>query len=153
LAVVREADRADTMGVLTLIQEFSDAAAADHLWVDQEKAVDLVESLLEAEDAVIFVADDDGESVGFIVGFLGEILFNKVKYSTELAWFVRPEHRGGTVALRLLKAYEEWGKSKGVHIINMADMSILQDHGGLYEKLGYSKVETCYVKKTENAQW
>ena len=61
-----------------------------------------------------------------------------------LSWFIRPENRSIRNAFSLLKTYEKWAKDSGAVVINMID--IKDRTGRVFEKLGYTKNETMYVK-------
>ena len=81
-------------------------------------------------------------------------LFN----SNELvAWqqffYALPAHRGGLTALRLLRAFEAWAKSKGARaLVVSASRAFDQGHiAKLYVKLGFQPYDMYYVKEVNNA--
>lgn len=94
-----------------------------------------------------FVAQlEDGEVVGMIGAHVtvhaiaGELVGN------EVAWWVEPEHRGGSTALRLLAAAESWARDQGAvrfQMIAPAGASALRD---LYRRRGYVEVETVFQR-------
>ncbi len=61
-------------------------------------------------------------------------------------WFVLPEHRGGTAALRLIRAFQNWAKACGCKRCQMVHLTGLQPERlkHIYESLGYTLVESCY---------
>lgn len=82
----------------------------------------------------------DGEIVGFMCGYIGETFLNNQTNAYEQGLFVAPEHRGGTVAVRLVKNFEAWAKSRGAANIWLGQ-SVGQNMAStlkFFERLGYS---------------
>lgn len=90
------------------------------------------------------------EAFGRIVGTIGVIVspdLNDGKRSADEAfWFQSKTHRGSGV--RLLKAMEKKLAESGPTRFYMVHLHSLNDRlGGIYERMGYSKVETRYLKE------
>jgi GNAT superfamily N-acetyltransferase len=66
-------------------------------------------------------------------------------YGDELAWYVEPEYRRGTVGPRLLAAGEAWGRAHGLGLLKMVAPAG-SDVGLFYERRGYVEVETVFQK-------
>lgn len=101
------------------------------------------------DNGVIFVAEIDGKVVGAIVGMMSQFWFSrKTKLAAELAWWVKAEHRKGTVGIRLLTTFEEWAKENGATVVSLSDLKVADIYpaGELYEKLGYVATERAHVK-------
>jgi hypothetical protein len=87
-----------------------------------------------------------------ITGALGGVLapspFNGRLMATELFWFVLPEHRGGSDALRLFSAFEDWAVEKKAEMISFVHLLALSPDRleKLYRKRGYTPVEVNYIK-------
>ncbi len=75
---------------------------------------------LSASEHVILVAECDGETVGFKVGY-DRFLDGEVFYS----WMggVLPEHRGKGIARLLLQKMEIWCKLKGYEVLKFKTMN------------------------------
>lgn len=58
--------------------------------------------------ACVFVAICGGEPVGMMGGFVTEHFFGHDRVASDYGLYVRPEHRGGSAAVRLVRAFEEW---------------------------------------------
>ena len=90
---------------------------------------------------------------GVCNGAIGGVLYNDPNdgelVATDFFWFVKPEHRGGH-GLRLLGLFEGWASASGAKRILMVHLATLQPEvlGKLYERRGYRKTETIYVKET-----
>lgn len=68
------------------------------------------------------------------------------KYADEIAWWVEPEHRGGTLGPKMLRAAEDWATRNGANMVKMVAPAG-SDVGSFYERIGYSVVETAYIKR------
>lgn len=85
------------------------------------------------------------ELVGMVAMTALPHLLTGEPYAEEQAWWVEPEHRGGTVGPRLLAAAEAWARENGLKMIKVVAPEG-GDVGKFYTKLGYEAVETAFVK-------
>jgi len=88
-----------------------------------------------------------GTFVGGLAAYLQPDIFTKDKVARDVFVYIDPAYRGGTNALRLITAYQDWAKSHGARYAFMVHLH----HGPLAEKfqrvfeaLGYVKMETAY---------
>lgn len=96
---------------------------------------------------VLFVAGRDaGELIAYFVGFVARGLHYKtcLTLTMDIFW-VRPEYRGRSAGIRLFKTVEAEAKRRGVERVFMGS-KLHKDSGWLFERLGYSPVETYYSK-------
>jgi GNAT superfamily N-acetyltransferase len=84
-----------------------------------------------------------------IVGMLAIVLIphplSGQLLAEEIAWWVEPEHRGGSIGPKMLRSAEEWATTNGANMVKMvapAGSTV----GAFYERIGYQAVETAYVK-------
>ncbi len=96
----------------------------------------------------IILGEVDGKVEGMLIGLIQEDLWlPHVKTMKEIAWWVEPEHRMGTLGYRLLKEYVNIGtKLQQEGIISgftLTNMEISPDFD--LEKRGWEKIETNYV--------
>lgn len=135
-----------------------------HQWLEvvPERISKHVDTLLE--HGAIFVAErvtfppaaamaylekmDESQARHELVGMLAVVgpveLIDGRLYVEEVAWWVEPEHRGGTVAKRLMHHMEGWCVQNSVYMVKMVAPN---DSVGLfYERCGYKAVETSWVK-------
>jgi GNAT superfamily N-acetyltransferase len=97
-----------------------------------------------------FVAEIDGQIVGFILGIIGPMWFvQRVRIAVELAWWVDPAHRNTTAGVRLLKAFENHATNMGVQYIAMSDLVVQGDTpvAKLLGRMGYSVTERMHTKE------
>ena len=97
-----------------------------------------------------FVAEIDGQIVGFILGIIGPMWFvQRVRIAVELAWWVDPAHRNTTAGVRLLKAFENHATNMGVQYIAMSDLVVQGDTpvAKLLGRMGYIVTERMHTKE------
>jgi len=87
--------------------------------------------------------DAAGQCIGGLVGYvyreaqgLGDLV------AQDLGWYVDPEHRGGTAAVRMVRDFEAWAKSKGARCVLLAQTTAINvDRTRQWcEALGYTVI-------------
>ena len=104
------------------------------VYIDRERAGELM----------FMVVRDGGELIGYFIGFVSPGLH----YSTCLTlildiFYIHPNHRGNSTGHKLFKAVEVEAKRRGVQRMFVGSKTHL-DASWLFERLGYTKVETYY---------
>jgi GNAT superfamily N-acetyltransferase len=61
----------------------------------------------------------DAQYRGLILMGISQHYFSTYKWATDFAFFVLPEYRGGTLAVRLLREAERWAKENGADEITI----------------------------------
>lgn len=105
-----------------------------------EKVADVVATMLCNPKNVVIVADHSDQGiVGMFGGFIAEHYFSTAKYASDVAMFIHPDHRGGSVVVRVLKTFEEWAISQGaIEIAPGISTEVQADRTlQLYSRLGY----------------
>jgi N-acetylglutamate synthase-like GNAT family acetyltransferase len=108
--MIRIANKFDLPQVKDLLRQFADESPFD--WCHNYDDMDYIDVMLfniMAGQGAIFLADGKGFLMSMV---MPNIWTSKVLMLHELAWYVKPEHRGGTTGHRLLKAYIEYGKEQ-----------------------------------------
>ena len=146
--LVRRATELDLDFLVEEINEFSkfyDSRVLSGVALDDHMA-NLIKSVIK--DHIIFICEKDGVSLGFIAGMIHSHLFNpKARILSELAWWVKVEHRQSRAGLMLLNAYTEIGKEFDWCIMSLEDKSpINQD---CLIKRGFKAKETSYILEKE----
>lgn len=67
-------------------------------------------------------------------------------YAEEIAWWIEPEERGGTIGPQLHGAGEAWARDRKLTMIRMLSPAG-SDLGVYYRRLGYTEVETAWIKR------
>lgn len=143
---IRKAVEDDVLDCLILFKQFHKESKLPYSW-DAKKTQALFLQTLPMKEIETFVAEIDGDVVGFIVCQVMEPLFSSDKVSTDIAWFVNKDHRNTSAGFRLMKAYEDWAVDHGIKFIGMAYLERVSDLSKYYEKKGYVKAETHYMKE------
>ena len=143
---IRAATPDDVFDILILAKEFSKEAPRSHKW-NKEKTEQFILSSLQNTNMTIFVIDVGGEIEGALVGLLSELYMSHTVQATELAWFVTKEYRGKPASIRLMKTFEKWAKENGASQVGMGDIEGISSLEKLYNRLGYKKAETVYLKE------
>ncbi len=99
------------------------------------------------EHGFVMLIEIDGKVVG---GMLGDVIspwYTTERMGTDFALYISPEHRTGTAAFKLVKAFEKWCESMGATTIRPGVSTGSKTAGKLYKALGYEQVGECYMKK------
>jgi GNAT superfamily N-acetyltransferase len=150
--ILRRAVEADRPAVVALAMTFFEASTYSAVITVDPGLVGL-QFDMALETGVVFVAErDDIVPPGGpeLVGFLALVplihLLSGDRYAEEMAWFVGPRYRSGTVGPRLLRRAEEWARENGCVFLRMAAPHST-DVGRFYETQGYQAIETAYLKR------
>ena len=143
---IRKANKEDLLGILVLAKEFSREAPKTHKW-NIDKTTNFLLSAIENTNMEIFISEKDNEVTGAIVCMVTEMYMSNTVIASDLAWFVSKDLRGSRSSIKLLKAFEDWGRSKGADYLGMADIEDISNLRKLYNRLGYSVSETTYLKE------
>ena len=143
---IRKANKEDLLGILVLAKEFSREAPKTHKW-NIDKTTNFLLSAIENTNMEIFISEKDDEVTGAIVCMVTEMYMSNTVIASEIAWFVNKDLRGSRSSIKLLKAFEDWGRSKGADYLGMADIEDISNLRKLYNRLGYSVSETTYLKE------
>lgn len=138
---VRFADQSDRDRVVALLRESHDAAGFTFPF-QASYADRLFQQHLAADKACVLVAGDPAQGVLMACAF--EHPFGAGRMAKETVWYVAPAARGRG-AIKMLDAYEAWARSVGCVSAGMASLAT-NDVSSLYERRGYSAVETHFMK-------
>ena len=134
---------------MTQLEYITDAAGRFYNEAGFEKPENMKEYYEElSKNPLIFTKTIIGK--GFIVGMIAPSFLHPDRLQcSELAWYVETEYRGTSVALRLMKMYEQHAKDRGCDKITMVCLESLNplSTGNIYKKLGYNKLETHFIKE------
>jgi RimJ/RimL family protein N-acetyltransferase len=100
-----------------------------------EQEIEFLTPYVEQDNAVMFVAEDEGAIVGNI-GFVGGKL-TELAHAGEFGISVAAGYRGRGIGARLIRALEQWAPAHGVTRIEVRAFSTNPGSLRLYERLGY----------------
>jgi GNAT superfamily N-acetyltransferase len=105
---------------------------------------------LTLQHGVILLAEAGGCAVGMIAATTVPHPLTGAVYADEVAWFVTPEHRSGTVGLRLLDALERWCLTHQITTLRLVTPIDRPRLGAHLARRGYRAIETAYLREWPN---
>jgi GNAT superfamily N-acetyltransferase len=138
---VRPATAKDRDRVVALLRESHEAAGFTFPF-QAAYADQLFQQHMRSPMACVLVTGARAQGVLMACAF--DHPFGAGRIAKETVWFVSPEARGRG-AIRMLDAYEAWARSVGCVSVGMAALAS-NDVSSLYERRGYSAVETHFMK-------
>lgn len=104
---------------------------------DDEKCRKLFDELVN--QGGVFLAVLGEEIVGMFVGMIHEHYFSSELTASDLALYVVPEHRGGSAAVRLIKAFEGWAFAHEARCMTLSSNTKVDTEKAmaLFGKMGY----------------
>lgn len=100
---------------------------------------------IEMMNGCALVHDVGGTAQGLLLAIAHEHPFGPVWLASETVWWIDPAHRGRS-AFAMLDAYEAWAHGKRCSFAGMAGMGDDPVIAKLYERRGYVKAETHFLK-------
>lgn len=141
--VIREATEADIPRLIEMGERFlTETVYRGRVAVNPSAMARTVARLLVSDGGAVFVSERDHTVVGMIGMLVFEHPITGEITASELFWWVEPEARG--TGIRLLKRGEQWARDAGAERIHM--IAPTSDVGRLYERLGYTALETTYER-------
>ena len=110
----------------------------------------LIRSLIEGRlVGSVLVAEKSGEIVGMVAALVVEHFFGAQKTASDLGVYVAPEHRGGSVAVKLVRALEQLVRAAGAVDLTLGvSTEIMAERtADLYERLGYRRSGFSMLKE------
>ena len=114
------------------------------------KAAQACEHTIDRDTEVGLVGEEAGELYGMLAAFVAEYEYGHERIAYDRLVYVVPSHRGGTLAVRMIKRYEEWAKSMKAEQIHLGQTTDVHPWmvDAFYRRLGYEWVGGCYRKET-----
>lgn len=88
-----------------------------------------------------WVAEDDGEPVGMMLGLAAPHWGCEALAACDLLLYVLPEHRGGRTAPALVERFRDWTREIGCHLVTVGVTAGINNEGAarLYERQGFTR--------------
>lgn len=116
---IRPAAPADIPAIVALGERMHAEAPNFQGWAfDREKVAALVAGLINGGGCAL-VAELDGELCGGVLGMCTEHWFSRERVASDLALFVAPGRRGGSLAVRLVMGFKAWALAMGAREVHM----------------------------------
>lgn len=112
----------------------------DFIPENSAKMIETATKLIEL--GTVYVSELDGTLDGMIGFLLFDHPLSGEKTASEIFWWVEPEARG--TGLRLLNTMKRSAKASGA--VKMQMIAPTDEVAAIYDRLGYSKIETHYQR-------
>jgi GNAT superfamily N-acetyltransferase len=146
--MVRHATTADIATLVELGRSMhAEAPVLRHAAFSPQK-VEATLRLAMEHGLVLLNVDEDGSIDGAFVGVVIERWFSTERYFADLAFYVKPERRGGLTAYRLLRGVLAWCEAKGLAPCDVTLAVSTGVHpettGRLFEQMGFERYGGMY---------
>jgi len=146
---IRKAEWRDLPGIATLIRMHYDSTGfPQELAFDADVVQSSLIGLLTDPNCILLVVAD-GES---IVGTMGLVItptfFTAAVGARELFLYIKPEYRGKSAGVGMIRMAEDWARSHGAHVIIIGNHPLSPPHvATTYERHGYREAQTDFIKR------
>jgi len=147
--IVDHATDTDREEIFAMLREYQAASPiAAHACVNETSAKKLVDLILHRKHGVILLSREKDQITGMLMAVYSFNLWDQdIRCMRELAWWVRPEYRGGTSAYRLLQTYRDLGnlliKDNVIKYYAISKMVSSPDID--YGRYGFTKIEESWI--------
>lgn len=148
--MIREATESDIPQLVEMARAMhAESPRYQNKQFDEGVTAQFINILISGSDFCVFVSGIASDLTGMIGCSVSPFFFSFVdKYACDVGFYVKPEHRGGGSALKLIKAYEDWALEKGVlpEDITLGVSCENKKLGELMTKMGYTQSGELYRK-------
>lgn len=103
-----------------------------------------LEDVRDCEERAVFVAEDEGELLGWVEAAEHNILV--AGGVCEICGLVVAEgRRARGVGRRLMQAAEEWARGRGLNQVTLRSNVVRPESHAFYERIGYSRFKTQHA--------
>lgn len=148
--MIRHATKYDINILVELVREyakeFPDELAQSCSWFDEEYIKQLLMTMIAGRGFILM--DDDNR--GFLAAVIAPNVWGpKLLELTELAWWVKPEHRNSTIGGKLWLAFDKEATAmRDSGRIQVIKSSLTVGSPSIdYAKRGYKMLEMTYIKE------
>lgn len=146
--MLRLAEERDYPDVLRMLRSFHESSTYSGISFSEGKIQEFWKYYLENNrEIIVILSEQGGRPRGLIVGMISRPPFSDEAVASELAWWMDPEFRRSKDSLLLFDAYQDWAFRVGASMCHMALLASSPDLSKRYEKNGYQKVETTFMRK------
>lgn len=144
--MIRKATKYDKPQIIEMMRQFQQESPIEEFKgiVNEPYWNRLLDTIL-AGAGVIYI--EDGK--GLIMALISHIAWcDKTYQMYELAYYVKPEHRNGTLGYRLLKTYVDYGKQlKAEGRIKLFSIGKMVSSPDIkYNKFGFNKLDEIWIQ-------
>ncbi|MFM8899158.1 MAG: N-acetyltransferase family protein [Burkholderiales bacterium] len=112
---------------------------------DIDRVKETIGGLIDKSQFVVVAEATNGEVIGGMAGMVTQSWFGSDSVANDLAIFIHPSHRGGVLAVRLMKAFIEWARLAGAKQIRPGVTTGHARAEELFERLGFVRCGASFV--------
>ena len=112
--LVRRINAHDIIPMVNMGEIMHKAGSYKKIGYNKDKIFKTIKASIGSNNMAWFIAEDKGEYIGMMGGFITEYSISYDKYASDFLIFVLGDKRGGKAAGKLLNSFEKWAMSKGV---------------------------------------
>lgn len=136
------------------IDELTDMIRADaaegsyaHLTFDPATVRESLTNYIDDEHRTLLSAVDGQSTIGFIAGHMEKSLIGPDLIAGEVAFYVRPEKRGGRTATLLIREFCRWAVRNGARRIVFGNAAGMNDRAytRLFKRYGFKQMGSIMV--------
>lgn len=137
---VRLADASDVEAIVGMgLEMLAESPRLRNYNISVPKIRATAQAAIELPNGCAIVAESKGVLVGMAVVFAVEYFLGFDKIVTDACIYVSPDHRGGTLFVRMMKKVEAWAHEQGADelLLGISTEINVDKTVRLYERLGY----------------
>ncbi len=117
-------------------------------YFDLEESINWLLKQEEKERWRTFVAEDNGNLIGFATGKIGQFHQYKLsKYGEVVNFYIKKEYRHQGIGKQLIEALENWFKEKGCQVARIETWTFNKETIEIYKKLGFKEISLMFIKE------
>ncbi|MES9900808.1 MAG: GNAT family N-acetyltransferase [Sedimenticola sp.] len=138
---IRYATLKDIPAILFLGEAMMEESRFRDYGLNREKCAKMLETMISTPSrSVILIAEHThGNIVGMLAGYVVDFFFCDAVVAQDRFFFVKPEARGSSAAIKLLMAFRRWAEQRNVSELNI-NMSVaveMSRFNKMMSKLGF----------------
>jgi GNAT superfamily N-acetyltransferase len=118
--MIRNATREDLPALVELGRQMAaESPRYSRLRYSACKVEALLGKMIDSPDGFVMLAEADGVAVGVMAAFVSAHWMSDDLMASDFGLYMLPEHRGGTAAMRMARAYIAWARARGALDISL----------------------------------
>lgn len=140
--MIRKAIATDIPSLLNLAELLVKETSYSHITPSKKRIKTTIEQMINHGFAMVAVVDN--ELVGVMLGDVYTPWYTEDLLGIDYTLYVKPEHRNGMIAFKLITAFKKWAIASGAKQVRCGVGTGINKVGRLYEKLGFKNVGNWY---------
>jgi N-acetylglutamate synthase-like GNAT family acetyltransferase len=143
---MRKANKFDKPEIIAMLRAFrNESKIEQYQKIENEEYIGQLLDSIFAGKGIAFIEEGKGIIIGIVVPCVWD---NKMYVMHELAWWVKPEYRNGSIGSRLLFAYirhcKELKEKKRIELFTLSKLTNSPDFD--YSRLGFNKTDENWMQ-------